>query len=106
MQKLDLNIRFAKTNDILSSDVGSIDPAIGFQLDFDKIVYLRAGVGNFQDVTQFNNAKSLSLQPNFGVGFNYRGIQIDYALTNIGSVGNALFSNIFSITFDYNFIRP
>jgi len=106
LAELDLNIRFAKTNDILSSDVGSIDPAIGFQLDFDKIVYLRAGVGNFQDVTQFNNAKSLSLQPNFGVGFNYRGIQIDYALTNIGSVGNALFSNIFSITFDYNFIRP
>ena len=99
-------MRFAKTNDILSSDAGSVDPAIGFQLDYDKIVYLRAGVGNFQDVTQFNNAKSLSLQPNFGVGFNYRGIQIDYALTNIGSVGNALFSNIFSITFDYNFIRP
>jgi hypothetical protein len=48
----------------------------------------------------------LSLQPNLGIGFHYRGIQIDYALTNIGSVGNALFSNIFSITFEYTFLRP
>jgi hypothetical protein len=106
LTEVDLNVRFAKTNDLFSSDAGSIDPAIGFQLDYDNIVYLRAGVGNFQNITQFDNSKSLSLQPNFGVGFNYKGIQVDYALTNIGSVGNALFSNIFSITFDYNFLRP
>ncbi|QTD37579.1 hypothetical protein JL193_16145 [Polaribacter batillariae] len=106
VSEVDLNVRFAKTNDIFSSKIASIDPAMGFQLDYDKIVYLRAGVGNFQYITQFDNSKSLSLQPNFGVGFNYRGIQIDYALTNIGSVGNALYSNIFSITFDYNFLRP
>jgi hypothetical protein len=106
LTEVDLNVRFARSNDIFSSDAGSIDPAIGFQLDYDNLVYLRAGVGNFQYVTQFDNSKSLSLQPNFGVGFNYKGIQIDYALTNIGSVGNALFSNIFSITFDYNLLRP
>ncbi|WP_297798700.1 PorV/PorQ family protein [uncultured Polaribacter sp.] len=103
--EVDLNIRFEQTNDIFSSNVGSIDPAIGFQLDYDKLVYLRLGVGNFQYITEFNNSKSLSLQPNFGVGFTYQGIQIDYALTNIGSVGNALFSNIFSITIDYSFFR-
>lgn len=103
--EVDLNIRFEQTNDIFSSNVGSIDPAVGFQLDYDKLVYLRLGVGNFQYITEFNNSKSLSLQPNFGVGFTYQGIQIDYALTNIGSVGNALFSNIFSITIDYSFFR-
>ena len=106
LTEVDLNVRFARTNDIFSSNAGSIDPAFGFQLDYDNIVYLRAGAGNFQHITQFDNSKSLSLQPNFGVGFNYKGIQIDYALTNIGSVGNALFSNIFSITFDYTFLRP
>ena len=104
--EIDLNIRFEQTNDIFSSEVGSIDPAVGFQLDYDQLVYLRLGVGNFQYITQFDEGKSLSLQPNFGVGFNYRGIQVDYALTNIGSVGNALFSNIFSITIDYSFFRP
>lgn len=106
LSEVDLNIRFEQSNDIFSSEIGSIDPAIGFQLDYDKLAYLRLGVGNFQYITQFDDGKSLSLQPNFGVGFNYKGIQIDYALTNIGSVGNALFSNIFSVTFDYSFFRP
>ena len=106
LSEVDLNIRFEQTNDIFSSELGSIDPAIGFQLDYDQLVYLRLGVGNFQYITEFDNGKSLSMQPNFGVGFNYRGIKIDYALTNIGSVGNALFSNIFSITLDYSFFRP
>lgn len=106
LTEVDLNVRFAKTNDIISSDAASIDPAVGFQVDYDQLVYLRAGVGNFQYITQFDNTKSLSLQPNFGVGFNYKGIQVDYALTNIGSVGNALYSNIFSITFDFLFLRP
>lgn len=105
LTEVNTNIRFAKTNDVFSSDFASIDPAVGFQLDYDEIVYLRAGVGNFQYITEFDNSKSLSLQPNFGVGFKYNGIKIDYALTNIGSVGNALFSNIFSITVDYSFFR-
>jgi hypothetical protein len=105
LSEFDLNMRFAKTNDIFSSEVLSVDPALGFQLDYDDLVYLRLGVGNFQYVQQFDNSTSLSTQPNFGVGFKYNGIQVDYALTNIGSVGNALFSNIFSITFDYSFFR-
>ena len=68
-------------------------------------MYLRGGIGNIQNTTQFDGSKSISLQPNFGVGFKYNGIQIDYALTNIGSVGNALYSNIFSIKIDYKFFR-
>lgn len=106
LSEVNLNVRFEQSNDIFSSEIGSIDPALGIQLDYDKLVYLRLGVGNFQYITEFNNGKSLSVQPNFGVGFNYKGIQLDYALTNIGSVGNALFSNIFSINFDYSFFRP
>ncbi|WP_298777722.1 PorV/PorQ family protein [uncultured Polaribacter sp.] len=105
LSEFDLNMRFAKTNDIFSSEILSIDPAIGFQVDYDNLVFVRAGVGNFQYVQQFDNTTSLSTQPNFGVGFKYNGIQIDYALTNIGSVGNAMYSNIFSITFDYSFFR-
>lgn len=105
LSEVDLNVRFEETNDIFSSSLGSIDPSIGFQLDYDELVYLRLGVGNFQYVTEFDNSQSLSTQPNFGIGFNYNGIQIDYALTNIGSIGNAQFSNIFSITLDYSFFR-
>lgn len=106
LTEVNANIRFAETNDVFVSDFASINPAIGFQLDYDKLVYIRTGVGDFQYITEFDNSKSLTLQPNFGVGFKYNGIKIDYALTNIASVGNALFSNIFSITIDYSFFRP
>ena len=92
LTEFDINMRFAET-------------AFGFQLDYDELVYLRVGAGNFQNVREFDNSESLSVQPNFGLGFKYKGIQIDYALTNIGSVGNALFSNIFSIKIDYSFYR-
>lgn len=105
LSEIDLNLRFAQTNDLISTKFASIDPAIGFQLDYENFVFLRAGVGNFQNTTEFDGSKSLSLQPNFGVGFTYNGIQVDYALTNIGSIGNALFSNIFSIKIDYSFFR-
>ena len=105
LTEADLNMRFAKTNDLISTDLASIDPALGFQLDYENFVFLRAGIGNFQNTTEFDGSKNLTLQPNFGVGFIYNGIQIDYALTNIGSVGNALFSNIFSVKIDYSFFR-
>ncbi|WP_405605356.1 PorV/PorQ family protein [Polaribacter sp. Asnod1-A03] len=106
LTEVNANVRFTETNDIFSSEAISIDPAMGFQLDYDQIVYLRAGIGNFQYITEFDDSQSLSMQPNFGVGFKYNGIKIDYALTNIGSIGNALYSNIFSITIDYRFFRP
>ncbi|WP_083426177.1 PorV/PorQ family protein [Tenacibaculum todarodis] len=105
LTEVDLNMRFAKTNDIISSEIVSIDPAVGFQLDYDNIVFLRAGIGNFQKVEEFGE-ESTSVQPNLGVGFLYKGIQIDYALTNIGSVGNALYSNIFSVKIDFSAFRP
>ena len=105
LSEVDLNVRFAQTNDLIATSAFSIDPSLGLQLDYDEIAYLRFGLGNFQYQTQFDNSQELSIQPNFGVGFKYRGIQVDYALTNIGSVGNALFSNIFSITLDYSFYR-
>ncbi len=105
LSEIDANIRFFETNDIISSGFASIDPSLGFQLDYEQFAFLRVGAGNFQRVTQFDESTNISVQPNFGVGFRYKGIQIDYALTNIGSVGNALYSNIFSIKLDYSFFR-
>lgn len=105
LSEIDLNLRFTKTNDIISSDIVSVDPAIGFQADYMDIVFLRAGVGNIQNELQFDNTKEVSFQPNFGVGFKYKGIQIDYALTNIASIGNALYSNVFSIKLDFDYFR-
>ena len=102
---LDLNLRFTQTNDIISSAVVSLTPAFGFQLDYNNLVYLRGGVNNFQQQQNFDNSKSLTLEPNFGVGFNYKGIHIDYALANIGGSSGTLFSNVFSIKVDFSHFK-
>jgi len=105
LTEVDLNLRFTKTNDIISSSFVSINPSLGFQADYMEMVFLRAGIGELQNELQFDESKSVTLQPNFGVGFRYKGIQIDYALTNIASVGNALYSNVFSIKLDFDYFR-
>ncbi|PHR74579.1 MAG: hypothetical protein COA67_00450 [Lutibacter sp.] len=105
LAEFDLNMRFTKTNDIISTDIVSIDPAFGFQFDYIEMVYLRGGIGNIQNELEFDGSKSVSFQPSLGVGFRYQGIQIDYALTNIGSVGNALYSNVFSLKVDFDYYR-
>lgn len=103
---LDLNMRFAQTNDIVSSSVASLSPAAGFQLDYLNMVFLRGGVNNFQNTTAFDGDSTLSLEPNFGVGFTYKGISVDYALTNIGGASGTLFSNVFSLKLEMSFFRP
>ncbi len=100
-----LNMQFAKTNDLIASDIVSIDPAIGFEAGYIDLVFLRGGVGNFQHITEIDNSKSLSFQPNIGVGFKYKGIQVDYALTDIGDQSAALYSNIFSLKIDFSIFR-
>jgi len=105
LTELDLNLRFTETNDIISTSIVSIDPSFGFQIDYLKTVFLRGGIGNIQNELQFDGSKELIMQPNFGIGFKYKGIQIDYALTNIASIGNALYSNVFSIKVDFDYFR-
>ena len=102
---LDLNMRFAETNDLISSSFVSISPAFGFEVGYINMVYVRGGVSNFQNKTNFDTSKSVIIEPNFGVGFNYKGIKVDYALANIGGANGTLFSNVFSIKVDFSFFR-
>jgi hypothetical protein len=100
-----LNMRFEQTNDIISSNIVSIDPALGLEFGYTELVFLRGGVGNFQNVTQLDNTEKLNFQPNIGLGFKYKGIQVDYALTDLGNQSTALYSNIFSLKVDLGIFR-
>lgn len=100
-----LNMRFAQTNDIISTESVSIDPALGFEFGYIELIYLRAGVGNFQNARQLDGSEQVTFQPNIGVGFQYKGIQIDYALTDIGDQSVALYSNVFSLKVDLSIFR-
>jgi len=101
----DANARFAETNDVFSSNSISLAPSLGFEFNYNKLIFLRGGVGNFQDVAEFDGSTSLSFQPNFGVGFSYKGVTIDYALTDIGDQSEAIYSNIFSLIIDWSLFR-
>lgn len=103
--ELDLNVRFEENNDIISTSLASINPAIGFEFGYVDLVFLRAGLGNFQNELEIDNSERLSFQPNFGVGFKYRGIYVDYAFTDIGDQSAALYSNVFSIKLDFSIFR-
>jgi hypothetical protein len=103
--ELDLNFRFAETNDIISSSATSITPSLGLEFGYIDMIFIRGGVGNFQNVQQLDGSDSVGFQPNIGVGFKYKGIQVDYALTDIGDQSAALYSNVFSLKLDLSIFR-
>ncbi len=87
-------------NVLISADPFSIDPHMGLEIDYRKIAYLRTGIGNIQKQKDFDGTESTSIQPNFGIGVKIKNVSIDYALTNIGNLSDALYSNIFSLRID------
>lgn len=97
---MNFNMEFAQTNALFATSAVSIDPAIGFEYSYTDLVFLRAGVGNFQKITQIDATSKVSFQPNIGLGFKYKGIEVDYALTNLAKQGVSLYSNIFSLKVD------
>tara|TARA_R100001369_G_scaffold2859_1_gene9299 strand:- start:83402 stop:84388 length:987 start_codon:yes stop_codon:yes gene_type:complete len=102
---VNLNARFEENNDVFSTSFASINPALGFEFGYADLVFLRTGFGNFQNERQLDNSENLTFQPNFGVGFKYKGIQIDYAFTDIGDQSAALYSNVFSLKIDFGVFR-
>lgn len=89
-----------RRNTLLASDLWSADPRAGFELGYAGVVFLRGGINNLQYVEQITGGRTLDFQPNAGVGLKLKSVMIDYALTNIGSTGVALYSNVFSLRFD------
>jgi hypothetical protein len=105
MAAANINLRFTKTNDLISTDFVSVDPALGFEFGYTDLVFVRAGVGNFQNIQQLDNTEKVGFQPNIGLGFKYKGIQVDYALTDLGNQSAAIYSNIFSVKVDLSEFR-
>jgi len=98
--EIDMNVEFQQTNSIISGKGFSISPQIGFELSYDEMIFVRGGFNNAQKIEQFDGKQKTQIQPNAGVGFKYKGISIDYALTNFGNSGLGLYSNIFSVRFE------
>lgn len=105
LTSFDLIMKFEQNNNLISSEFVSINPAIGLELGYTDSVFLRLGIGNFQNEISFDNSTNLTFQPNFGLGFKFNNLEIDYAFTDIGDQSVALYSNIFSLKIDFDIFR-
>jgi hypothetical protein len=76
-----------------------IDPYIGGELKFSTWLFARVGFGNFQLVPGMNGKNNLTLQPNIGLGIQYRNIYLDYALSDVGDLSIARYSNLISLRY-------
>jgi hypothetical protein len=90
-----------KRNVVFSADPVSIDPRAGLELGYKNLIFVRAGIYNFQqalkDGDTLNQQKVWIYQPSVGVGFALKSLSIDYAFTNLANQSNPLYSHIFSL---------
>ena len=103
LAELDLDATFdGKRNVLIKSNSISIDPHLGLEASYVDMVFLRAGLGNFQSYTDNVGNKVNTFQPNIGLGVRIKSFFIDYALTDIGDNSVALYSHVFSIKVNIN----
>lgn len=101
--EVDLDMTFdGKRNVAIRSQFVSIDPHFGLEASYNNLIFLRAGIGNVQEVRDLDGFNVVTFQPNMGIGIQFKGIALDYALTDIGDQSVALYSNVFSLRFDIN----
>jgi len=101
---LDVDFTFdGRRNTVFATDLVSIDPRTGLELTYNNTASLRLGGGNVQRLRDFDEKYYTSFQPSFGLGFLLSGkVQIDYALTDIGSVSETPYSHVFSVKVSLN----
>jgi hypothetical protein len=103
MAELNVDFTFDKQRHVLiEGDPVSIDPHLGVEINYNRLAFIRFGVGNFQRVVEYENKESMTFQPNMGIGIQFKGVTIDYALTDIGDNSLAIYSNVFSIRYSFD----
>lgn len=101
-----LNVDFAKTAAVISTDFASITPYAGAELSFQDMIFVRLGINRFQTITDIENLnRKVSFQPSGGIGIKYQGLTLDYAITNSGIGGSNFYSNFFSLKLDIGDFR-
>ena len=88
-------------NALISTKQMAIEPHIGFEGNYKDLVFLRAGFGKFSFIPDFDK-DVLVFEPSIGLGLKLYNFRIDYALTNIGNASGALYSNVFSLAYEFN----
>jgi len=90
-----------KRNTLIKTNFISIEPRAGIELGYDSKVFLRAGMGNVQEIPLAEGEREYRVQMNLGAGIQFRGLSIDYALSNLGSDEN-FYSHVFSLRYRFS----
>jgi hypothetical protein len=105
LAEADLDLTFdGKRNEVISTNPLSVDPKMGLELAFKDVLFVRAGINNFQqtldDRDTTNQKKIWIYQPSVGAGFKVGDVQIDYAFTNLANQSAPLYTHVFSLRVD------
>lgn len=93
-----------KRNTLIHSKPFSLDLRLGSEVGISEVFFVRLGVNNIQQASEFNSDKTnLILQPSIGAGLRIKSCRIDYAMTNLSKERNGNLSHIVSILFDIDF---
>jgi hypothetical protein len=100
---VDLHFTFdGERNVLFASSFTSVDPSAGLELDYKQLAFVRFGLGNVQQIKDFDGSTYRTYQPDFGLGFRAGVISVDYALTDIGDRSESLYSHVFSLKFSFD----
>lgn len=91
-----------KRNVLFKTNTVSIDPRMGLELNYSRVVYLRGGIGNIQKSTDDQGKAITTFQPTIGGGIRIKSVSLDYAFTDIGDASEALYSHVFSVNLGIN----
>ncbi|HKK74243.1 MAG TPA: PorV/PorQ family protein [Saprospiraceae bacterium] len=83
-------------NTLVSGETLSLDPAVGLELDYQRFVFLRFGLNQFQEVPDFSGNTRLAMRPSVGLGLQFNAVQLDYAFSDSGATDN-LYSHVVSL---------
>jgi len=102
LAEFDINISNNSTvYKLIQTETVDVSPAFGVELGYNHLAYVRAGVGNLQNLSDVpGEISGFNIQPNIGLGLALGRFKIDYALANVGHIGIAEFSHIFSLQMD------
>lgn len=90
-------------NTLLHTSWLSIDPRLGIEATYNKIVFVRAGLHNIQKFNDIDDESSYSVSVNLGAGvILFKRLHVDYAFTGIGSKASDLNSHVISLCFNIN----
>lgn len=92
-----------KRNVLVKTDLFSLDPHLGIEVDYARIFFVRGGFLNLQKEQKGSrNKKIYTLQPTIGAGLKVKRLTIDYAYTNLGEVSQVPYSHIVSLSYGFD----